>query len=286
MRALKIEHSITRRDEKSLERYFSEISKLAVLTPDQEVALFKRIAEGDEAALDKIVRHNLRFVVSVAKQYQHIGLKLGDLINEGNIGLIKAARRFDVTRGFKFISYGVWWIRQSILQAINEKGRKIRMPSNQQAANKKIRQARMTFLQVEERSPSVEELADLTEMTAEKVQQNLSYDQPCTSIDASIKEGEDTPMSSLMADENVADPDFNLAVRESQQKQVEVLLNKLPEKEARVLSLYYGIGQQPAKSLQDIAENYELTRERVRQIKDRALRRLRHRSRGVVPVFG
>lgn len=285
MRALKIEHSITRRDEKSIEQYLSELSKLEVLTPDQEVALFKRIAEGDEEAFNKIIKHNLRFVVSVAKQYQHTGLKLGDLINEGNIGLIKAARRFDISRGFKFISYGVWWIRQSILQAINEKGRKIRVPSNQLSVNKQLRQLTSDFEQAEERIPSADELASLTGISAEKIRLNLVNDQRCASIDAAIQEGEDTPLSSIMIDTNITDPDHKLSVEESQKKQVAMLLGRLSSKEADVLSLYFGIGNRHASTLQDIADNYDLTRERVRQIKDRALRRLRVSGSNLQPVF-
>jgi RNA polymerase primary sigma factor len=285
MRALKIEHSITRRDEKSLEKYLSEIARHDVLTPEEEAQLFYRIQEGDERALSKIVLHNLRFVVSVAKQYQNTGLWLGDLINEGNIGLIKAARRFDVSRGFKFISYAVWWIRQSILQAINDKGRKIRIPSNQQAVSTKVQRAWNSFLQEFERKPSIAELAEATGFTEAKVRQSLANRQRCASIDAHIKEGEDTTLVQLLEDEETVSPDHELVVNESQQEMVRALLANLPANEATVLTLYYGIDQKHPLSLSDIGNHIGVSRERARQIKDKGLRKLRIRSRDLDPIL-
>lgn len=275
MRALIITHSITRRDEKSLEKYLSDISKYDVLTPDQELAIFKRIKSGDESALELIVRHNLRFVVSVAKQYQNAGLWLGDLISEGNLGLIKAAQRFDETRGFKFISYAVWWIRQSIIQAINDKGRKIRLPANQQAISRKINHSRIEFLQKKEREPTAAELAAATELSEAVVQKNISMYKRCSSLDAPLSEDSDSSMGSLMVDTNIESPDYDLQIKETQQKEVKFLLNKLTEREATVLSLYYGIERKHAMTLGDISEMVGTSRERIRQIRDKGLRKLR-----------
>lgn len=277
MRALIITHSITRRDEKSLEKYLSEISRYDVLTPDQELEIFRRIKNGDEVALEQIVRHNLRFVVSVAKQYQNAGLWLGDLISEGNLGLIKAARRFDETRGFKFISYAVWWIRQSIIQAINDKGRKIRLPSNQQAISRKINHARIEFLQEFEREPTLAELAEATELTPEVVQKNLEMYKRCSSLDAPLSDDSDNSVASVMADNNIEMPDFDLQVRETQAQEVAFLLDKLTEREAKVLKLYYGIQRKHSMSLGDISELVGTSRERVRQIRDKGLRKLRRK---------
>lgn len=285
MRALKITNSITRRDEKSMEKYLTEISRFEVLTPEQEVDLFRRIKQGDQQALEKIVNHNLRFVVSVAKQYQHIGLWLGDLINEGNIGLIKAAQRFDETRGFKFISYAVWWIRQSILQAVNEKSRKIRLPQNLKSAAAKVREARRSFMQHHEREPTYQELADATEFSLDLVKRSMETDKMVTSLDAPLTTEADASLENVLADKNLKRPDHQLSVVETQQKEVQQLLKTLPPRQAVVLSMYYGIGRSRNFSLSDIGDQIGVSRERVRQIKDRAVHRLRRRSRGMEATF-
>lgn len=285
MRALTIERSITRRDEKSLEKYLTEIARHEVLTPEQEVDLFKRFQAGDSTALSKIVQHNLRFVVSVSKQYQNTGLWLGDLINEGNIGLIKAANRFDITRGFKFISYAVWWIRQSIIQAINEKGRKIRIPLNHHALSTKLKKERSRLLQEKEREPSVSELAESTGFSPDKVRRSLANSQKCRSIDAAVKEGEDTALVQLLADNNTPSPDHQVAVLESQRKQVAMLLNKLAPQEARIISMYFGIDKKHPMSMDDIGEAFGISRERVRQIKNKVIRKLRFRARDLQPAM-
>jgi RNA polymerase primary sigma factor len=279
MRALKITQTITRRDERSLERYLSEISKYDVLTPEDEVALFQRIREGDDRALDKIVRHNLRFVVSVAKQYQIPGLWLGDLINEGNIGLIRAAQKFDETKGFKFISYAVWWIRQSILQALNEKSRKIRLPLNLQGLTSKVLAARSELLQIQEREPSIEELAEATELKPEVVKRTLRTNKMCTSLDAPISEEGDGSLGSLIEDDSIESPDFMLAVHESQKQEVQDMLKLLPPRQAKVLELFFGIGRKQPLSLTDIGEYIGVSRERVRQIRDRGIRHLQMRAK-------
>jgi RNA polymerase primary sigma factor len=285
VRALKITQSITRRDQKSLEKYLAEISRYEVLTPEQEVELFRRIENGDEAAIDKIVRHNLRFVVSVAKQYQHLGLWLGDLVNEGNIGLMKAARRFDVSRGFKFISYAVWWIRQAILQAINEKALKIRVPGNLKNINSKVRDARSRFLQEFEREPTIEELAELTEISPSQIEKSIETYRKCSSLDAPLTSESDDTLVAVLEDENMRKPDHNLAVRHTQQTEVRQLLELLPPRQAKVLSMYYGIGQKRAYSLDDISDLLGVSRERTRQIRDKGIRRLRVRARDMQPTL-
>ncbi len=285
MRAFKITHAITRRDEKSLEKYLAEVARYGVLTPEEELALFRRLKSGDETALDKIVIHNLRFVVSVAKQYQSAGLWLGDLINEGNIGLIKAARRFDETKGFKFISYAVWWIRQSILQAINEKSRKIRLPLNQSSINNKIKAKRSEFFQQEEREPTLEELSEATGLKEEAVLKSLETNKFCTSLDAPLTEDEDGTLANVLEDSNAQQPDFDLSVLESQREEVQDMLSQISEREALVISLYYGIGGKRSLSLEDIGDQIGVSRERVRQIKDRGIKRLRLRTRDVTPTF-
>ncbi|MEM8528545.1 MAG: RNA polymerase sigma factor RpoD/SigA [Bacteroidota bacterium] len=277
MRALKITNSITRRDERSLEKYLTEISRYEVLTPEEEVALFQQIREGNEAAVLKVVMHNLRFVVSVAKQYQNMGLWLGDLINEGNIGLMKAARRFDETRGFKFISYAVWWIRQSILQAINEKSNNIRLPLNLRSITSKVVTARNKFLQQNEREPSLEELAEMTELTVEKVQTSLENYKKNRSLDAPINHEGDYAMIDVMADKSMKAPDHSVQVEESRKKEVQQLLNTLPARQAKIVELYYGIGHKYPYSLSDIGDHVGVSRERVRQIRDKAIRKLRKR---------
>ena len=285
MRALKITQSITRRDQKSLEKYLAEISRYDVLTPEQEVELFRRIENGDEAAIDKIVRHNLRFVVSVAKQYQHLGLWLGDLVNEGNIGLMKAARRFDVSRGFKFISYAVWWIRQAILQAINEKALKIRVPGNLKNINSKVRDARSRFLQEFEREPTIEELAEITEISPSQIEKSIETYRKCSSLDAPLTSESDDTLVAVLEDHNMHKPDHKLAVRHTQQTEVRQLLELLPPRQAKVLSMYYGIGQKRAYSLDDISDLLGVSRERTRQIRDKGIRRLRIRARDMQPTL-
>ncbi|MEN0002818.1 MAG: RNA polymerase sigma factor RpoD/SigA [Bacteroidota bacterium] len=282
MRALVITNSITRRDERSIEKYLNEIAKYEVLSPEEELRLFQRIREGDDVALQKIINHNLRFVVSVAKQYQHVGLKLGDLINEGNIGLIKAAKRFDETKGFKFISYAVWWIRQSILQSISERSREIRIPQNQQAQVSKLLQKRTELIQKLEREPSMAELANATELTESFIRQHLLNADVTTSLDARIDSEGDTTLSQLMEDSQIKKPDYNLMVTESQRLQVEQLLHTLPTRTSTIIKLYFGIDRGQSMTLKDISELLGLSRERVRQIMERGLRKLRMRTQAGV----
>jgi RNA polymerase primary sigma factor len=282
MRALVITNSITRRDERSIEKYLNEIAKYEVLSPEEELRLFKRYRQGDEIALQKLINHNLRFVVSVAKQYQHVGLKLGDLINEGNIGLIKAAKRFDETKGFKFISYAVWWIRQSILQAISERSKEIRIPQNQQAQVSKLMQKRTELIQKLEREPSYAELAKATELKESFVRNHLLNANVSTSLDASVDTEGDTSLSQLLEDSKIEKPDFNLVVKESQKVQVQQLLHTLPPRTATIIKLYFGIDRGQSMTLKDISEMLGLSRERVRQIMERGLRKLRLRTRAGV----
>jgi len=279
MRALVITNTITRRDEKSLEKYFNEISRYGVLSPEEELNMFKRIKNDDEDALQKIVNHNLRFVVSVSKQYQGLGLSLGDLINEGNLGLIKAATRFDETKGFKFISYAVWWIRQSILQALNEKSRKIRLPLNHQSNVSKIIAKRTELLQKMEREPTMEELAEETGFSEEVVRKSLESYKKCRSLDAPVDEDSDTSLSGLMEDKEVERPDYDLAYNESIHIQAQQLLDILPPREASVLKLFFGIDRKYPMNLGEISETMGISRERVRQIKDRGLDILRKASK-------
>ncbi|MCB0707604.1 MAG: RNA polymerase sigma factor RpoD/SigA [Saprospiraceae bacterium] len=290
MRALKITNSITRRDEKSLDRYLAEIAKYEVLSPEEEIKLFDKITAGDKIALEKIVRHNLRFVVSVSKQYQHLGLSLGDLISEGNIGLMKAAKRFDQTRGFKFISYAVWWIRQAILQAVNEKSKQIRLPQNLKGKTNKIMSTVLEILQEQEREPLPEEIAEKTGFTVKEVQQCIETYRMCASLDAPMQDDSGTSLANFLEDLSTPQPDFQVAVIESQKAQVEELLRFLTPKQATVISMYYGIGRNRSTSLGDIAEQVGVSRERVRQIKDRSLSKMRVRaSRNaemMVPALG
>lgn len=278
MRALKISNSITPRDELSLEKYLNDISKYEVLTPEEELELFKRLRSGDDKALDIIVRHNLRFVVSVSKQYQHTGMSLTDLINEGNIGLIKAAQRFDETKGFKFISYAVWWIRQSILQAVNEKTDKIRIPLNLRANILEVISKREDFIQKNEREPSNEELAKATGFKVDMVKKCLEYNLRCSSLDAPLADDSETALSGVLTDTNIPAPDYNMAVHESQKTEVEQLLKTLKPRQAEIISMYFGINGQKAMSLEDISDQIGVSRERVRQIKERSLRRLRRNA--------
>lgn len=277
MRALIITNSITRRDEQSLNSYLNEISKFEVLTPEEEHSLFQRIKTGDKKAFTKIVNHNLRFVVSVAKQYQNLGMWLGDLVNEGNLGLIKAAQRFDETRGFKFISYAVWWIRQSILQALNVKGRNIRLPLNLVGNMSKVNAAIITFLQKNERMPTNEELVEQTELSQKTVDKCVKHYKRVRSLDAPINDDSNASMATLMVDNNTPSPSKKLE-KESLQIEVNTLLDTLSERQNMVLKMYYGIGRKHPLSLDDISQYMGLTRERVRQIKDKGIRSLRRKT--------
>jgi len=279
MRALVITNSITRRDSRSIEKYLNEIAKYEVLTPEEELDLFKRYRNGDEQAFIKIIRSNLRFVVSVAKQYQHVGLSLNDLINEGNMGLIKAARRFDETKGFKFISYAVWWIRQTILQSINDKARKIRVPQNQQTTSNKILKKRDELLKDLEREPALWELAAELDLTEEEIEKSLQSYQLCRSLDAPMDSEDGFTLENVLEDSKVPRPDDKMSNQESLKIEALEMLKTLSSREAEILSLFFGINRKRAHSLNDIADNFGLSRERVRQIKDRALLKLRRRSR-------
>lgn len=279
MRQLKITKSITNRESQSLEKYLQEIGKVDLLTPEEEVELAKRIKQGDQAALEKLTKANLRFVVSVAKQYQNQGLSLSDLINEGNLGLIKAAQRFDETRGFKFISYAVWWIRQSILQALAEQSRIVRLPLNKVGSLNKINKAFSELEQEYEREPSPEELAEQLEIPTEEVETTLGVAARHVSMDAPFVEGEDNSLLDVL--ENTATPntDSALEYRESLRREIERSLSTLTERQCDVIKLYFGIGVEHPMSLEDIGEKFGLTRERVRQIKDKAINKLRSANR-------
>jgi RNA polymerase primary sigma factor len=276
MRQLKISHKITSRESLALDKYLNDIGKIPMLTPEEEVKLAQRIREGDQDALDEMTRANLRFVVSVAKQYQNQGLSLADLINEGNVGLIKAARRFDETKGFKFISYGVWWIRQSILQAIVENSRIVRMPLNKVGSYNKVNEAYIHFAQEFERDPTDEELAEILDMSIKEVQTMLRSGIRHVSLDAPLGgiEDSDATMLDVIIPENSEDPEFEL-MAQSLREEVSQGLSILSPREMEVLASYYGLNGYKAISLEEIADLYGLTRERVRQIKERAIRRLR-----------
>ncbi len=274
MRQLKITKQVTNRDSKSLEKYLQDISKIDMITADEEVELAQRIKEGDKRALDKLVRSNLRFVVSVAKQYQNQGLKLSDLINEGNLGLVKAAKRFDETRGFKFISYAVWWIRQSILQAIAEQSRIIRLPLNKIGSINKIKKATAIIEQEYERQPSVSELAEHLDLSYDNVSTSLKNTSRHMSLDAPLREGETSTFYEVVKSENSPNPEKEL-LQESLKTEVSRVLDTLPNREAQVIKLFYGLDNYPAISLSEIGDRFDLTRERVRQIKEKALRLLK-----------
>lgn len=279
MRQLKITKSITNRESQSLEKYLQEIGKVDLLTPEEEVDLAKRIKEGDQIALEKLTKANLRFVVSVAKQYQNQGLSLSDLINEGNLGLIKAAQRFDETRGFKFISYAVWWIRQSILQALAEQSRIVRLPLNKVGSLNKINRAFSELEQEFEREPSADELADVLEIPTEEVETTLGVAARHVSMDAPFVEGEDNSLLDVLENDNTPGTDTHLEYRESLRKEIERSLSTLTQRQCDVIKLYFGIGVEHPMSLEDIGEKFGLTRERVRQIKDKAINKLRSASR-------
>ena len=277
MRQLKITKSITNRESASLDKYLQEIGKEELITVEEEVELAQRIKKGDQAALEKLTRANLRFVVSVAKQYQNQGLSLPDLINEGNLGLIKAAEKFDETRGFKFISYAVWWIRQSILQALAEQSRIVRLPLNQVGSLNKINKAYSKFEQEHERRPSPEELADSLELPAEKVADTLRVSGRHISVDAPFVEGEDNSLLDVLVNNDSPNADRSL-IMESLAREIERALATLTERESDIIRMFFGIGCQEM-TLEEIGERFGLTRERVRQIKEKAIRRLRHTSR-------
>jgi RNA polymerase primary sigma factor len=277
MRQLKITKSITNRESASLDKYLQEIGKEELITVEEEVELAQRIKKGDQAALEKLTRANLRFVVSVAKQYQNQGLSLPDLINEGNLGLIKAAEKFDETRGFKFISYAVWWIRQSILQALAEQSRIVRLPLNQVGSLNKINKAFSKFEQEHERKPSPEELASSLELSPDKVSDTLRVSGRHVSVDAPFVDGEDNSLLDVLVNNDSPNADRTL-IQESLSKEIHRALATLTEREADIIRLFFGIGCQEM-TLEEIGERFGLTRERVRQIKEKAIRRLRHTSR-------
>ncbi|MGD1846824.1 MAG: RNA polymerase sigma factor RpoD/SigA [Salibacteraceae bacterium] len=278
MRQLKITKSITNRESQSLDKYLQEIGREDLITAEDEVELARLIRTGDANALEKMVKANLRFVVSVAKQYQNQGLTLPDLINEGNLGLIKAAQRFDETRGFKFISYAVWWIRQSILQALAEQSRIVRLPLNQVGSLNKINKAFSKLEQEYERPPSAEELAVALEVPEEKVQDTMRVSGRHVSMDAPFQEGESHSLADVLPNTDSPKTDTHL-MQESLQKEIERSLLTLTERERDVIRLFFGIGLPHGLTLEEIGDKFDLTRERVRQIKEKAVRRLRHTSR-------
>lgn len=279
MRQLKITKSITNRESQSLEKYLQEIGKVDLLTPEEEVDLAKKIKEGDKDALEKLTQSNLRFVVSVAKQYQNQGLSLSDLINEGNLGLIKAAQRFDETRGFKFISYAVWWIRQSILQALAEQSRIVRLPLNKVGSLNKINRAFAALEQEFEREPTPEEIATLLELPVEEIETTLGVASRHVSMDAPFVDGEDNSLLDILENPNAIEADAHLEYGESLRREIERSLSTLTSRQKDVLKLYFGIGIEHPVSLEDIGDMLGLTRERVRQIKDKAIGKLRENSR-------
>jgi RNA polymerase primary sigma factor len=278
MRQLKITKSITNRESASLDKYLQEIGREELINADEEVVLAKKIREGDQAALEKLTKSNLRFVVSVAKQYQNQGLSLPDLINEGNLGLIKAAKRFDETRGFKFISYAVWWIRQSILQALAEQSRIVRLPLNQVGSLNKINKAFSKLEQEFEREPSAEELSELLELPQDKVADTMRVSGRHVSMDAPFVNGEENSLLDVLVNHDSPRADSGL-LSESLQREIERSLSTLTERERDVVKLFFGIGINHGLTLEEIGAKFDLTRERVRQIKEKAIRRLRHNSR-------
>ena len=287
MRQLKISKQITNRESQSLDKYLQEIGKVDLLTADEEVVLAKRIREGDQLALEKLTKANLRFVVSVAKQYQNQGLSLGDLINEGNLGLIKAAQRFDETRGFKFISYAVWWIRQSILQALAEQSRIVRLPLNRVGSLNKISKTFSELEQKFERESSPEELAEVLEVSASEVVDTMKISGRHVSMDAPFVQGEENSLLDVLENDGDEKPDDGL-MNDSLRKEVQRALSTLTSREADVITLYFGLNGEHAMTLEEIGEKFNLTRERVRQIKEKAIRRLRHtsRSKTLKPYLG
>ncbi|MFT0715641.1 RNA polymerase sigma factor RpoD/SigA [Flagellimonas lutimaris] len=281
MRQLKITKQITNRDTKSLEKYFQEISKIDLITADEEVELSRRIREGDQVALNKLVNANLRFVVSTAKQYQGSGLRLSDLINEGNIGLVKAAKRFDETRGFKFISYAVWWIRQSILQAISQNSRMVRLPLNKIGEISKIKKVYSSLEQTHQRPPSAAEIANELDMSSAKVKLAMKNSGKHLSMDAPFEKGETSNLYHVIASKNATSPDDKM-IKDSLSADINQALKTLPDRESEIIRLHYGLGERSPKSLGEIGELFDITRERVRQIREKAIRMLRKRSHNQV----
>ncbi|WP_340202112.1 RNA polymerase sigma factor RpoD/SigA [Ascidiimonas sp. W6] len=281
MRQLKITKQVTNRETASLDKYLQEIGKVDLITADEEVELAQRIKAGDQIALEKLTKANLRFVVSVAKQYQNQGLTLPDLINEGNLGLIKAAQRFDETRGFKFISYAVWWIRQSILQALAEQSRIVRLPLNKIGSINKINKTYAFLEQAHERIPSAEEIAKELDMTVNDVKESMKNSGRHVSMDAPLVEGEDSNLYDVLRSGESPNPDREL-LHESLRTEIERALETLTPREADVIRLYFGLGDQHPMTLEEIGETFDLTRERVRQIKEKAIRRLKHTSRSKI----
>ena len=279
MRQLKISKSITNRESQSIEKYLQEIGKVELLTPEEEVDLAKRIKKGDQEALEKLTRANLRFVVSVAKQYQNNSLSLNDLINEGNLGLVKAAQRFDETRGFKFISYAVWWIRQCIIQALAEQSRLVRLPLNKVGSLSKINKAFSELEQKYEREPSADELAQLLDISADDIESTMQVSSRHVSVDAPFSDGESGSLMDVLENREADGTDDHLEFQDSLRIECERTLATLTERERDVIKLFFGIGVPHAMTLQDIGEHLGLTRERVRQIKDKAINKLRTTSR-------
>ena len=281
MRQLKITKQVTNRETASLDKYLQEIGKVDLITAEEEVELAQKIKAGDQIALEKLAKANLRFVVSVAKQYQNQGLTLPDLINEGNLGLMKAAQRFDETRGFKFISYAVWWIRQSILQALAEQSRIVRLPLNKIGSINKINKTYAFLEQAHERAPSAEEIAKELDMTVNDVKESLKNSGRHVSMDAPLVEGEDSNLYDVLNSGESPNPDKTL-LHESLRTEIERALETLTPREADVVRLYFGLGNQHSMTLEEIGETFDLTRERVRQIKEKAIRRLKHTSRSKI----
>ena len=278
---MRIVKQFTNRENLSLEKYFQEIGKVELLTPEQEIELAIRMKKGDQSAMEVLTKANLRFVVSVAKQYQNQGLSLGDLINEGNLGLIKAARRFDETRGFKFISYAVWWIRQSILQALAEQSRIVRLPLNRVGALNKIGKAYSNLKQEFEREPSSEEIAQALEMDVDEISNAMKIYGKQVSVDAPFSLGDENSLLDVIQNDEQPSPDNEL-ISESLKTEVKSVLAILPDREAEVIRLYFGLDGEYPMTLEEIGDKFNLTRERVRQIKEKAIRRLRHNSRSKI----
>jgi RNA polymerase primary sigma factor len=278
---MRIVKQFTNRENLSLEKYFQEIGKVELLTPEQEIELAIRMKKGDQSAMEVLTKANLRFVVSVAKQYQNQGLSLGDLINEGNLGLIKAARRFDETRGFKFISYAVWWIRQSILQALAEQSRIVRLPLNRIGAINRIGKAYSNLKQEFEREPSADEIAQSLEMDVDEISNTMKIYGKQVSVDAPFSFGDENSLLDVIQNDEMPAPDTEL-ISESLKTEVKNVLTILPEREAEVIKLYFGLDGEFPLTLEEIGDKFNLTRERVRQIKEKAIRRLRHNSRSKI----
>ena len=281
MRQLKITKQVTNRETASLDKYLQEIGKVCLITAEEEVALAQKIRAGDQFALEKLTKANLRFVVSVSKQYQNQGLSLPDLINEGNLGLIKAAQRFDETRGFKFISYAVWWIRQSILQALAEQSRIVRLPLNKIGSINKINKAFSQLEQAYEREPNPDEIADLLEISENEVKESLRNSGRHVSMDAPIIQGEEINMYDLLRNEDGITPETGLLF-DSLRKEIDRAVSTLTPRESDVIRYYFGLNGEHANTLEEIGEKFDLTRERVRQIKEKAIRRLKHTSRSKI----